>query len=68
MSDKARQPRVGDYWCMGLLTGDFLEAVSHAAKFSRKNNEEVVVQRYVKLDADYPLMAEAAIIRKPAPK
>lgn len=60
-----RKPKVGDYWCMGLLTSDFWEAIHHAIRYAKEHREEVTVSRYVVLDSYSPLMQEAAVIRSP---
>lgn len=52
---------------MGLLTDDFLAAVSHAARVARERNEEVTVLRYKSLQGSMPLMEEVAVVRKPSP-
>lgn len=61
-----RRAKVGDYWCMGLLTDDLLEAVQHAHKWALEHDEEVVVSRYKEIWHSHPLMEDAAVIRKPS--
>lgn len=63
---QGRQPRVGDYWCMGLLTDDLLEAVQHAHRWALEHDEEVAVSRYKEIWFHAPLMEDAAVIRKPS--
>jgi hypothetical protein len=60
-----REPNEGDYWCKGLLTSDFLEAVTHAVEYSQKCQEAVTVSRYVQVGLWAPTMQEVAVIRKP---
>jgi len=60
-----RMPKIGDYWCMGLLTEDFFEAVKHAVKYAKEHRTTVKVDRYVDIEGSMPYLVEVVVIAGP---